>query len=87
MNLHHLLMTRNQEKGPRRVGLIGAGKFGSMYLAQAVSTEGIHMAAIADLVPSRLFGGPVGGMDRERRPPSRTHWRKERPSSPTMPPR
>ena len=53
MNLHHLLMKRNQEKGPLRVGLIGAGKFGSMYLAQAVSTEGIHMAAIADLVPSR----------------------------------
>ena len=53
MNLHHLLMERNQEMGPLRVGLIGAGKFGSMYLAQAVSTAGIHVAAIADLAPAR----------------------------------
>ncbi len=53
MNLHHLLMERNQKKGPLRVGLIGAGKFGSMYLAQAVSTAGIHVAAIADLAPAR----------------------------------
>jgi len=42
-----------QGKGPLRVGLIGAGKFGSMYLAQAKSTAGIHLAAIADLAPAR----------------------------------
>ncbi|MBU0653366.1 MAG: Gfo/Idh/MocA family oxidoreductase [Proteobacteria bacterium] len=53
MNLHHLLTKRNHEKGPLRVGLIGAGKFGSMYLAQAGSTAGIHLAAIADLAPAR----------------------------------
>ena len=53
MNLHHLLKKRNHEKGPLRVGLIGAGKFGSMYLAQAGSTEGVHLAAIADLAPAR----------------------------------
>ncbi|MDD4998367.1 MAG: hypothetical protein PHI99_09455 [Syntrophales bacterium] len=53
MNLHHLLMERNQKKGALRVGLIGAGKFGSRYLAQAVSTAGIHVAAIADLAPAR----------------------------------
>ena len=53
MNLHHLLTKRNHEKGPLRVGLIGAGKFGSMYLAQAGSTEGVHLAAIADLAPAR----------------------------------
>jgi len=35
------------------VGLIGAGKFGSMYLAQAGGSEGVHLAAIADLDPSR----------------------------------
>jgi predicted homoserine dehydrogenase-like protein len=33
--------------------LIGAGKFGSMYLAQARVTPGIHIAAIADLSPAR----------------------------------
>jgi predicted homoserine dehydrogenase-like protein len=53
MNLHHLLTKRNHEKGPLRVGLIGAGKFGSMYLAQAKSTAGVHLAAIADLAPAR----------------------------------
>ena len=53
MNLHALLTKRNQEKGPLRVGLIGAGKFGSMYLAQAKSTAGIHLAAIADLAPAQ----------------------------------
>ena len=53
MNLNHLLTKRNAEKGPLRVGLIGAGKFGSMYLAQAKSTAGIHLAAIADLAPAR----------------------------------
>ena len=36
-----------------RVGLIGAGKFGSMFLAQVPSTPGIEVAAIADLVPDR----------------------------------
>ena len=53
MNLHSLLTKRNREKGPLRVGLIGAGKFGSMYLAQAKSTEGVHLAAIADLAQVR----------------------------------
>ncbi|MBU2252364.1 MAG: flagellar biosynthesis protein FlgA [Proteobacteria bacterium] len=53
MNLHALLTKRNEEKGPLRVGLIGAGKFGSMYLAQAKETRGIHLAAIADLAPAR----------------------------------
>ena len=36
-----------------RVGLIGAGKFGSMFLAQIPSTPGIEVAAIADLSPDR----------------------------------
>lgn len=53
MNLHHLLTKRHHEKGPLRVGLIGAGKFGGMYLAQAGSTKGVHIAAIADLAPAR----------------------------------
>ncbi len=53
MNLHALLTKRHRERGPLRVGLIGAGKFGSMYLAQAKETKGIHLAAIADLAPAR----------------------------------
>ena len=53
MNLHALLTKRNREKGPLRVGLIGAGKFGSMYLAQARSTAGIHLGRHRRPVPAR----------------------------------
>ena len=53
MNLHHLLKQREDDRKPLRVALIGAGKFGSMYLAQARSTPGMHVVAIADLQPER----------------------------------
>ena len=36
---------------PVRVGLIGAGKFGSMYLSQVPRTPGVHLVGIADLSP------------------------------------
>jgi predicted homoserine dehydrogenase-like protein len=36
-----------------RVGLIGAGKFGSMFLAQAPRTPGLHVLGIADLDVAR----------------------------------
>ncbi|QRX84317.1 NAD(P)H-dependent oxidoreductase [Glaciimonas sp. PAMC28666] len=38
---------------PVRVGLIGAGKFGSMYLSQVPRTPGVHLLGIADLSPVR----------------------------------
>ena len=38
---------------PVRVGLIGAGKFGTMFLAQARRTPGLQVMAIADLSPER----------------------------------
>jgi predicted homoserine dehydrogenase-like protein len=53
MNLHALLLRRNSENRPVRVVLVGAGKFGSMYLSQARRTPGIHLLAIADLAPDR----------------------------------
>jgi len=53
MNLHRMLTVRAEEGRPLRVGLIGAGKFGTMYLAQAKHTPGIHIAAVADFVPDR----------------------------------
>jgi predicted homoserine dehydrogenase-like protein len=53
MNLHHLLLARDAERKPLRVVLIGAGKFGSMYLSQARRTPGIHLVAVADLSPER----------------------------------
>ncbi|HSH88749.1 MAG TPA: Gfo/Idh/MocA family oxidoreductase, partial [Ramlibacter sp.] len=52
MSLHSQLQQRAAEGKPIRVGLIGAGKFGSMYLAQIPRTPGVHLAGIADLSPN-----------------------------------
>jgi len=51
MNLYAKLQQRAAAGKPVRIGLIGAGKFGSMYLAQVPRTPGVHLAAIADLSP------------------------------------
>jgi predicted homoserine dehydrogenase-like protein len=53
MNLHRLLEARASAGRPVRVVLIGAGKFGSMYLSQARRTPGLHVLAVADLAPER----------------------------------
>ena len=52
MNLFSKLRERESSGKPLRVGLIGAGKFGSMYLAQVPRVPGIHLAAIVDLSPA-----------------------------------
>src|SRR5687768_239543 len=49
MNLHALLIQREVAGRPVRVGVIGAGKFGTMFLAQARLTQGLHVVAVADL--------------------------------------
>ncbi len=49
MNLHTLLQKRTEEAGPIRVGVIGAGKFSSMFLTQAVNSPGFHVVAVADI--------------------------------------
>jgi predicted homoserine dehydrogenase-like protein len=48
MNLQSLLAARVQAGKPVRVGLIGAGKFGSMFLAQVPSIDGLDVALICD---------------------------------------
>src|SRR5688572_29464515 len=67
MSLHAQLQERAAEGKPIRVGLIGAGKFGSMYLAQVPRTPGVHLAAIADLSP-----------DAARTNLARVGWKPER---------
>ncbi len=52
MSLFAKLQQRQAEGRPIRVGLIGAGKFGSMYLAQIPRTPGVHLVGIADLSPA-----------------------------------
>jgi predicted homoserine dehydrogenase-like protein len=51
MNLYSKLQQRAANGRPVRIGLIGAGKFGSMYLAQVPRTPGVHLVGIADLSP------------------------------------
>ena len=52
MNLYAMLRARAAQGKPLRVGVIGAGKFAAMYLAQVPKTPGIHLAGIADLAPA-----------------------------------
>lgn len=53
MNLFSRLQQRERDGAPLRVGLIGAGKFGSMYLSQVRRTPGARLTTVADLDPAR----------------------------------
>ena len=55
MNLHRLLQQRAAAGKPVRVGLIGAGKFGSMFLNQVPTMAGLEVPVIADLDPERAM--------------------------------
>ncbi|WP_063687298.1 NAD(P)H-dependent oxidoreductase [Bradyrhizobium stylosanthis] len=66
MNLHAKLLERQASGRPIRIGLIGAGKFGAMYLHQVLRTPGVHLVGIADLSPARA-----------RENLSRVGWRAE----------
>jgi predicted homoserine dehydrogenase-like protein len=50
MNLYAKLLERRDN--PLRIGLIGAGKFAAMYIAQVPRTPGVHLVGIADLSPA-----------------------------------
>jgi predicted homoserine dehydrogenase-like protein len=53
MNLAKMLRKRAEEGRPVRVGVIGAGKFSSMFLAQARTTPGMHLFGLCDLDAGR----------------------------------
>src|SRR3954467_4188623 len=65
MNLHRLLQVRAAAGKPVRVALIGAGKFGSMFLSQVPHTPGLEVPVIVDLDPERAREArrPVGWDD------------------------
>ncbi len=52
-NLERELAARAAEGRPVRVALVGAGKFGCMFLAQAARTSGLHVAVVVDLDVAR----------------------------------
>ena len=66
MSLYSKLQERAANNTPIRIGLIGAGKFGAMYLAQIPRTPGVHLVGIADLAP-----------DAARRNLARVGWKPE----------
>jgi predicted homoserine dehydrogenase-like protein len=71
MNLHALLAARGR---PVRVGLIGAGKFGAMFLAQLPHIPGLELVALADLDPARARATLAGvGWDEARIGATRLH--------------
>jgi predicted homoserine dehydrogenase-like protein len=53
MNLSRLSAARAEAGRPVRAGLIGAGKFGSMFLSQVPTIPGLEVSCIADLDPDR----------------------------------
>ena len=52
MYMYQQLLHRASTQNPIKVGLIGAGKFGSMFLSQVPSTPGLTVSTIADLNPA-----------------------------------
>src|SRR6185295_9685448 len=77
MNLYAKLLQRKDK--PIRVGLIGAGKFAAMYLAQVPKTPGIRLVGIADLAPDNARANLARvGWDAEtiQRTPISDNWEK-----------
>ena len=74
MNLYKLLGRRAEAGRPVRVGLVGAGKFGAMFLAQARRTRGIHVLGIADL-----------NVERARQACRETGWAEAAYAAPSLP--
>jgi predicted homoserine dehydrogenase-like protein len=73
MNLYAKLRERAAQGKPLRIGLIGAGKFAAMYLAQVPKTPGVHLVGIADLAP-----------DNARKNLDRVGWEAGRYSAPSL---
>ncbi len=66
MFIYQELAARAAASKPVRVGLIGAGKFGSMFLSQVPTTQGLVVAQIADLDPAKAKAACRGvGWDSE----------------------
>ena len=71
MNLYAKLEQRKDR--PLRVGLIGAGKFAAMYVAQVPKTPGVHLVGIADIAP-----------DYARQNLERVGWKAEQYGAPSL---
>ena len=70
MNFNSMLLARADAGKPLRVGVIGAGKFATMFLAQALHIPGLQIVGVADL-----------SVDRARSAFAAAGWPKERYSA------
>src|SRR3984893_4556355 len=67
MSLYRLFQQRAAAGRPVRIGLVGAGKFGSMFLNQVPTMPGVEVSVIADLDPERARSAcRTVGWDRDR---------------------
>ena len=73
MSLHRKLQELAANHQSIKVGLIGAGKFGSMYLSQIPNTPGVHLVGITDLSPSSA-----------KKNLSRVGWKDEQSNAPSL---
>lgn len=65
--LFERLLERERTGSPIRVGIIGAGTFGTQIIAQVCRMRGMRISAIADLVPERAIRAlQAGGVDPAR---------------------
>lgn len=55
MNLYKELLKRKEDNTPIKVGVIGAGKFASMFLSQAILTPGLQVVGIAEINPQKAI--------------------------------
>ena len=49
MGMIDQLKAREEQKRPIRIGMIGGGKFGTMFMAQAQRIPGVHVLGVVDL--------------------------------------
>ncbi len=73
MSLYTLLQEREANGNPIRAGVIGAGKFGSMFLSQAIRIPGVHVVGIADL-----------DVEQAKSNLANVHWKEERYSATSL---
>lgn len=73
MNMYALLKERASRDNPIRVGLIGAGKFATMFLAQVRKIPGVHLTGVADISRPRATASF-----------KRATWTEEEISAPTL---
>ena len=69
MSLYSQLLHRQETGNPIKIGMVGAGKFASMFLSQARTLAGVQIVGIVDLNPAaarsnlEYVGWPADGLD------------------------